>query len=214
MMTTQSLQHDVDAGRADYDNCDSNNKFNNKTTTKSPLRMKMNTPTIPTKTHPSPLFSLLMPSKNQRAHVTFGKSLPTTPALQIPTTMHSALTIRDTLQTTVTVTATMSLLRPTPPMMTMKKPTIRASLKQGELAIRASLLQGELLELDVVTYLHQRSDAALVPKTENVELVMSDTESAIMSTSLKNGSNSCALQAPGKSLSAPYDFGRPPMLSC
>jgi hypothetical protein len=214
MMTTLSLRHDVDAGRADYDNCDSNNKFNNKTMMRNPPRMKTITPTILTTTiHPSPLFSLLMPSKNKRAHVTFDKSLPTTPALQIPTTMHSALTIRDTLQTTVTVTATMNL--PSPILtMTTTRLTIRASLKQGELAIRASLLQGELLEPDVVTYLHQRSDAALVPKTENVELVMSDTESAIMSTSLMNGSNSCALQALWKSLSAPYDSGRPPMLSC
>jgi hypothetical protein len=97
--------------------------------------------------------------------------------------------------------------------MTTTKPTIRASLKQGELAIRASLLQGELLEHDVATYLHQRFDAVPAPKTENVELVMSNTGSAIMSTSLMNGSNSCALQAPGKSLSAPYDFGRPLMLS-
>jgi hypothetical protein len=215
MMTTLSLRHDVDAGRADYDNCDSNNKFNNKTMMRNPPRMKTITPTILTTTiHPSLLFSLLMPSKNKRAHVTFDKSLPTTPALQIPTTMHGALTIRDTLQTTVTVTAIMSLPSLIPLTMTMTKPTIRASLKQGELAIRASLLQGELLEPNVVTYLHQRSDAALVPKTENVELVMSDTGSAIMSTSLKNGSNSCALQALGKLLSAPYDFGRPPMLSC
>jgi hypothetical protein len=180
-MTTQSLLHDVDAGRADYDNCDSNNKFNNKTMMKNPQRMKTNIPTIPTMTiHPSPLFSLLVPRKNKsRAHVTLDKSRPTTPVLQIPTTMHCTLTIRDTLQTTVTVTAITSLPSLIP-LITTTKPTIRASLKQGELAIRASLLQGELLEHDVVTYLHQRSDAVLAPKTENVELVTSDTGSAIM----------------------------------
>jgi hypothetical protein len=94
--------------------------------------------------------------------------------------------------------------------MTMK-PTIRASLKQGKLTIRASPNQGKLPEHDVVTYPHQKSDAVLAPKTKNVELVMSDTDSAIMSTSLMNGSNSCALQAPEKSLSAPYDSSRPPM---
>jgi hypothetical protein len=181
---------------------------------KSPPRMKTITPTILTTTiHPSLLFSLLMPSKNKRAHVTFDKSLPTTPAPQIPTTMHGALTIRDTLQTTVTVTATTSLPSLIPPTMTTTKPTIRASLKQGELAIRASLLQGELLEHDVATYLHQRSDAVLALKTENVELVMSDTESATMSTSLKNGSSSYAHQAPERSPSVLYDFGRPLMLS-
>jgi hypothetical protein len=97
--------------------------------------------------------------------------------------------------------------------MTTTKLTIRASLKQGELAIRASLLQGELLEHDVATYLHQRSDAVLALKTENVELVMSDTESATMSTSLKNGSSSYAHQAPERSPSVLYDFGRPLMLS-
>jgi hypothetical protein len=211
-MTTQSLLHDVDAGRADYDNCNSNNKFNNKTMMKNPQRTKMNTPTIPKMTiHPSLLFSLPVLRKNKtRARVTFDKSPPTTLALQIPTTMHCTLTIRDTLQTTVTVTAIMSLpnlIHPT----TMTKPTIRASLKQGEHAIRASLLQGELLEHDVVTYLHQRSDAVPAPKTENVELVMSDTGSAIMSTSLKNGSSSYAHQAPERSPSVPYDYGRPPM---
>jgi hypothetical protein len=157
-----------------------------------------------------------MPSKNKpRAHVTFNKSLPMTPALLIPTTMHCTLTIRDTLQTTVTVTVTMTLpalpALPTPP--TTTKLTIRASLKQGKLAIRASLLQGKLLEHDVATYLHQRSDAVLALKTENVKLVMSDTESAIMSTLLKNGSNSCALQAPKRLLSTPYDFGHLSMLS-
>jgi hypothetical protein len=179
---------------------------------KNPLRMKTNNLMTLTMTiHPSLLFSLLVPCKNKpRVHVTFDKSPPTMPALQIPTTMHSALTIRDTLQTTVTVTVTMSPWSPTHPT-TMTKPTIRASLKQGKLAIRVSLLQGELLEHDVANYLRQRSDAALIPKTENVELIMSNTGSAIMSTSLMNGSNLCALQAPGKSLSAPYNSGRPPM---
>jgi hypothetical protein len=215
-MTTQSLLHDVDAGQADYDNCDSNNKFNNKTMMKNPQRMKTNIPTIPTMTiHPSPLSSLLVPRKNKsRAHVTLDKSRPTTPVLQIPTTMHCTLTIRDTLQTTVTVTAITSLPSLIPLTMTTTKPTIRASLKQGELAIRASLLQGELLEHNVATYLHQRFDAVLVPKTKNVELVMSDTGLAIMSTSLKNGSNSYAHQAPERSLSVLYNFGHPLMLSC
>jgi hypothetical protein len=76
-MTTQSLLHDVDAGPADYGNCDSNNKFNNKTMTKSPPRMKTNIPTIQTTTthpsHPSPLFSLLKPRKTKpKVQVKFG----------------------------------------------------------------------------------------------------------------------------------------------
>jgi hypothetical protein len=215
-MTTQSLQHDVDTGQADYDNCDSNNKFNNKTMMKNPQRTKMNTPTIPKMTiHPSLLFSLLVLCKNKtRAHVTSDKSPPTTLALQIPipTTIHCKLTIRDTPQTTVTVIATTHLPSPIPTMTTTKL-TIRASLKQGELAIRASLLQGELLEHNALTYLHQKSDAVPAPKTKNVKLVMSDTESAIMLTSLKNGSNSYAHQAPERSPSVPYDSGRPLMLS-
>jgi hypothetical protein len=122
--------------------------------------------------------------------------------------MRYTQTIRDTPQTTVTATKTL----PSPiPLMTTTKLTIRASLKQGELAIRASLLQGELLEHDVAIYLHQ-IDALPAPKTENVELVMSDTGSAIMSTSLKNGSSSYAHQAPERSPSVLYDSGRPLML--
>jgi hypothetical protein len=212
-MTTQSLLHVVDAGRADYDNCDSNNKFNNRTMMKTPPMKKMNILTIPTMIHPIPQFNLLMPRKNKnRAHVTFDKFPPMTLALQIPTTMHSALTIRDTPQMTVTVTAIMPLPNLIHPM-TTTKPTIRASLKQGELATRASPNQGELLEHDAVAYLHQKSGAVLAPKTENVELVTNDTDSAIMSTSQTNGSNSCVLQVPVRSPSVPYDFGRLPMLS-
>ena len=73
-MTTQSLLHVIDAGQADYDNNASNNKFNNKTMTKSPPRMKTNIPMIPTTTiHLSPLFSLLVPRKiKPRAQVKFG----------------------------------------------------------------------------------------------------------------------------------------------
>jgi hypothetical protein len=182
---------------------------------KTPLRMKTNIPTILTMTiHPSPLSSLLVPRKNKiRAHVTFDKSPPTTLALQIPTTMHYTLTIRDTLQMTVTVTAITSLPSLIHLTMTTTKPTIRVSLKQGELATRVSPNQGELLGHDVVTYLHQRFNAVFAPKTENVELVTSDTGSAITSTSLKNGSSSCAHQAPDRSPSVPYDSGRLLMLS-
>jgi hypothetical protein len=179
-MTTQSLLHDVNAGPANYDNCDGNNKFNNRTMMKTPPKMKTDIPMIPTTIHPTPQFNLLMPRKNKnRARVMFGKFPPTTLALQIPTTMHSALTIHDTPQTTVTVTAIMPLPNLIHPM-TTTKPTIRASLKQGELATRASPNQGELLEHDAVAYLHQKSGAVLAPKTKNVELVMSNTGSAIM----------------------------------
>jgi hypothetical protein len=162
----------------------------------------------------NPQSSLLELRKNKKAHATLDRCLPTTRVLQkIPTMMHCILTIRDTLQTTVTVTATMSLPLPTPPMMTTMKPTTRASLKQGKLAIRASLNQGKPPEHDAVTSLHQKFGVVLAHKTVNVELVMSDTDAALTQTSLKDGSNSYALQALERSLSVPYDSGRPPMLS-
>jgi hypothetical protein len=117
---------------------------------------------------------LLMPCHNnkKKAHVMLDKSLPTTwVLLKIPTTMHCNLTIRDTLQTTATVTAIMTLLLPIPLMMTTK-PTIRASLKQGELL---------LVEHNAGTFLHQKSGAALEHKTVNVELVMSGPILAVAS---------------------------------
>jgi hypothetical protein len=108
----------------------------------------------------------------------------------------------------------MSLLLPIP-LMTMMKPTIRVSLKQGELAIRASLNQGELLliEHDAVTFLHQKSGAALEHKTVNIELVMSDMYAAAKLTLLKDGNDSYAHPALERLLSVRYDSGRPPMLS-
>jgi hypothetical protein len=99
--------------------------------------------------------------------------------------------------------------------MTMTKLTIRASLKQGELAIRASPNQGELLlvEHDAETFLHQKSGAALEHKTVNVELVMSDMYAAAKLTLLKDGNNSYAHPALERLLSVQYDSDRPPMLS-
>jgi hypothetical protein len=64
-------------------------------------------------------------------------------------------------------------------MTTTMKLTIRASLKQGKLAIRASLNQDELLEHDAVTFLHQKFGAVLAHKTVYVELVMSNTDTAV-----------------------------------
>ena len=99
--------------------------------------------------------------------------------------------------------------------LTTTKPAIRASLKQGELAIRASLTQGELLDPahDDAVPLLQDCDEARVIKIGNVELVMSDTDSAITSTSRTNGNNSYARQALVRLLSVPYDSGRLLMLS-
>jgi hypothetical protein len=176
--------------------------------------LPMMNPAIPMTATTHPRSSLLKLRKNKKAHATLDRCLPTTRVLQkIPTTMHCILTIRDTLQTTVTVTAIMSLPLPTPPMTTTMKLTIRASLKQGELAIRASLVQGELPEHDAVNSLHQKFGAVLEHKTVNIELVMSDTDAALTQTSLKDGSNSYALQALERLPSDPYDSDRPPMLS-
>jgi hypothetical protein len=206
-----SLLHDVDDGRDDYDNYDSNSKFNK---TKMMTPRKANLAILMTTM--SPRSNLLKPYNNKRkARVTLDKCLPTTRVLRkIPTTKHCNLTIRDTPQTTVTVTAIMSLLLPIPPMTTTKL-TIRASLKQGELAIRASLNQGELLlvERDAENFLHQKSGAALEHKTVNVELVMSDMYAAAKLTLLKDGNNSYAHPALERSLSVQYDSDRPPMLS-
>jgi hypothetical protein len=212
MTTIMSPLHDVDEGRDDYDNYDSNSKFN-KTKMMTPQKTNL---AILTMKMMIPWSVLLMPCHNnkKKARVTLDKCLPTTRVLQkIPTTMHCILTIRDTLQTTVTVTVIMSLLLPIPLMTTMK-PTIRASLKQGELAIRASLNQGELLlvEHDAVTFLHQKSGAALEHKTVNVKLVMSDMYAAATLTSLKDGNNSYTHLALESLLSVLYNSGRPLML--
>jgi hypothetical protein len=211
MTTIMSPLHDVDDGRDDYDNYDSNSKFNNNqmmTPRKANLAILMTTM--------SPRSNLLKPYNNKRkARVTLDKCLPTTRVLRkIPTTKHCNLTIRDTPQTTVTVTAIMSLLIPIPPMTTTKL-TIRASLKQGELAIRASLNQGELLlvEHDAENFLHQKSGAVLEHKTVNVELVMSDMYAAAKLTLLKDGNDSYAHPALERLLSVQYDSDRPPMLS-
>jgi hypothetical protein len=206
-----SLLHNVDEGQDDYDNYDSNSKFN-KHQMMTPRKAN---PAILMKTM-IPRFDLLKPYNNKKkARVMLDKCLPTTQVLRkIPTTMHCILTIRDTPQTTVTVTAIMSLLLPIPPMTTTKL-TIRASLKQGELAIRVSLNQGELLllEHDAESFLHQKSGAALEHKTVNVELVMSDMYAAAKLTLLKDGNNSYAHPALERLLSVQYDSDRPPMLS-
>jgi hypothetical protein len=203
--------HDVDDGRDDYDNYDSNSKFNNS----QMMTPRKANPAI-LMTTMSPRSNLLKPYNNKRkARVTLDKCLPTTRVLRkIPTMKHCNLTIRDTPQTTVTVTAIMSLLIPIPPMTTTKL-TIRASLKQGELAIRASLNQGELLlvEHDAENFLHQKSGAVLEHKTVNVELVMSDMYAAAKLTLLKDGNDSYAHPALERSLSVQYDSDRPPMLS-
>jgi hypothetical protein len=200
MMTITSLPHDVDDGRDDYDNNDSNSKFNKHrmmTPRKANLAILMTTM--------SPRSNLLKPYNNKKkAHVMLDKCLPMTQVLRkIPTTMHCNLTIRDTPQMIVTVTVIMSLLLPIPPMTTTK------------LTIRASLIQGELLlvEHDAETFLHQKSGAALEHKTVSVELVMSDMYAAAKLTSLKDGNNSYAHPALERLLSVQYDSDRPPMLS-
>jgi hypothetical protein len=212
MTTIMSPLHDVDDGRDDYDNYDSNSKFNNS----QMMTPRKANPAI-LMTTMSPRSNLLKPYNNKRkARVTLDKCLPTTRVLRkIPTTMHCILTIRDTLQMTVTVTVIMSLPLPIPPMM-MMKPTIRASLKQGKLAIRASLNQGKPTahqEHSNVAFHHQKPNAVLAYKTKNVKLVMSDTDAALTPTSLKDGNNSYAHPALERLLSVQYDSDRPPMLS-